>query len=739
MTKFLKISAIIFLSIFIIIAVLFSTYLIITKDAVLDKNKLIGAGQNIIIYDDAGNEIVSASLGAQKKSVSIKNLQPETINAFIASEDRTFYKHKGLNFKRMIKAAFKNIAAGSFKEGASTISQQLIKNTHLSNDKTIKRKLNEIRLTLQLERRYEKDEILEMYLNTIYFGHNCYGLQSAANFYFDKKAENLNLTESATIVGLLTSPNNYSPFKNPEKCLNRRNIVLKNMYDCGYIDEQTYNSSKNEPLNAKKSTVQNSCGEYIGAIFDELEEIDFDYYALTDGCIIKSYMNLDAQKFIEGLNYPCDNAVIITDNETGGVKAYKTTINGAKRQPGSTVKPIFVYAPAIEERQLNPLTKILDEKINYNGYSPENFDKQYHGYVSVTDCIKKSLNIPAVKTLNTLTLDKCEKYLTAMDIKLDDVEKNLSLALGGMKYGLSIKELADKYSIFPKGGYFRPSRFIKEIVSRSGKVLYSDNFVSSNVYSRGTCSLMNEMLIETSKSGTAKKLKNLPYDVASKTGTCGNSEGNTDAYAVSYTTENCIAIWLGDKDNKRTEITGGNHCCNLMKEIMEKLYSGHNPAALDTTSGTVEINLDKEEYAENNKFILADPLCPKLNILRARVLKGDVPLKQSDKFSSPTIQIPTISVEENTIKIKLCHAKYYSFLIKRNNNEENCVIYDGVWKNEVIDTPPDGIYTYTVTPYFEHDGIKIYGKTITLPTVNLSKDANKEKIPDIIYKDWFNQ
>ena len=127
----------------------------------------------------------------------------------------------------MLKALFKNITSASFKEGASTISQQLIKNTHLSNDKTIRRKLNEIRLTKQLEKRYEKDEILEMYLNTIYFGHNCYGLQSAAQFYFDKKAENLSLNESATIVGLLTSPNNYSPFKNPEKCLKRRNTVLK--------------------------------------------------------------------------------------------------------------------------------------------------------------------------------------------------------------------------------------------------------------------------------------------------------------------------------------------------------------------------------------------------------------------------------------------------------------------------------------------------------------------------------
>ena len=188
MTKFLKVSLIIFLSFLVVALSLTAAFFIITKDAKLDESKLIKPNQNVIIYDDNGNEITSASVSGKNKSVEIENLTPHTINAFIASEDRAFYSHNGLNYKRMIKALFTNIASRSFKEGASTISQQLIKNTHLSNDKTITRKLNEIRLTKQLERAYSKDEILEMYLNTIYFGHHCYGLQSAAEFYFDKKS-----------------------------------------------------------------------------------------------------------------------------------------------------------------------------------------------------------------------------------------------------------------------------------------------------------------------------------------------------------------------------------------------------------------------------------------------------------------------------------------------------------------------------------------------------------------------
>ena len=291
MKTFLKISAIILLCISVIIFSLLLAYFLITKGAVLDANKLVGAGQNIIICDENGNEITDASLEIQKKSVSLSKLNPDTINAFIASEDRSFYSHNGLNYKRMIKALFKNIASGSFKEGASTISQQLIKNTHLSSDKTIKRKLKEIKLTKKLEKRYSKDQILEMYLNTIYFGHNCYGLQSAAEFYFNKKAENLNLAESATIVGLLSSPNNYSPFKNPEKSLKRRNIVLHNMLTCGYIDDTVYASTVSLPLNAEMKSTNGKYESYISAIFDELEEIDFNNYLLTDGCKITTYLD----------------------------------------------------------------------------------------------------------------------------------------------------------------------------------------------------------------------------------------------------------------------------------------------------------------------------------------------------------------------------------------------------------------------------------------------------------------
>ena len=213
MKKSLKISLAVLLCIMAATLAAIAAYFAVTADAKLDRAKLVNYGQSINFFDDAGNKIESAAVENSRISVSADELSAHTKNAFIASEDKTFYSHHGLNYGRMAKALIKNIASFSFKEGASTISQQLIKNTHLSNDKTVKRKLKEIRLTKQLERAYSKDEILEMYLNTIYFGHSCYGLQSAAHFYFGKNAEDLDLNESATLAGLLSSPNNYSPFK----------------------------------------------------------------------------------------------------------------------------------------------------------------------------------------------------------------------------------------------------------------------------------------------------------------------------------------------------------------------------------------------------------------------------------------------------------------------------------------------------------------------------------------------
>lgn len=738
MRKSLKI----FLIILIVILSLFiagiASFHIITAGATLQPEKLIDYTKTVTILDADGNKIENASSLNGRQTVSVKNLHDYTINAFIASEDRTFYSHNGLNYKRMLKALYTNVTSMSFKEGASTISQQLIKNTHLSNDKTITRKLKEIKLTKQLERKYSKDEILEMYLNTIYFGHNCYGLQKAAAFYFGTQAEDLTLGQSATVAGLLTSPNNYSPFKNPQKCLERRNTVLKSMLECKFIDKDEYDEAAAQPLGATNSGAQNGYSSYVNAVFEELAEIEINPYGTFDELIIKTDMDKRLQSLVGNLNADCDKAVVLR-NRDGGICAYYSDIGNTQRQIGSVAKPLFVYGPALEQNKVYPFTKILDEPINFNGYSPENYDKKYHGKVTVSDSIKYSYNIPAVKTLNTLNLNDVEKFAAKMNIEIENEDKNLSLALGAMSKGLTLRQLCDGYSVFQNGGRFTEGRFIKEICDQSGNIIFKRSYDGQQVFGEGTCSLMNGILCETAKSGTAKKLKQLNLDVACKTGTCGNAEGNTDAYALSYTADYCLGVWLGDRNNAKLNITGGTDCCEIAKNVLGELYPDKQCPALDKTSGTATIQIDREEYEQNDKILLCEDISPKLNRLTVICNKNYQPTDKSVKFSNPTINKPQITVNNNKIDIVLCQTKYYSYLIKRKNHGQTDTIYDGVWRELVSDEPDDGEYVYSVTPYYLYEGKKYFGKEIIMPTVIVRNNSTDSELPDITKKDWFNQ
>lgn len=715
-----------------------TSFHIITAGTKLQPDRLIDYTKTVTIYDADGNKIENASSLNRRQTVGVSDLNDYTINAFIASEDRSFYSHNGLNHKRMLKALYKNITSMSFKEGASTISQQLIKNTHLSNDKTITRKLKEIKLTKQLEKKYEKNEILEMYLNTIYFGHSCYGLQNASAFYFDTTAENLTLEQSATLVGLLTSPNNNSPFKNPQKCLERRNTVLKSMLECKFIGENEYREAIAKPLDAVNNSTKNSYSSYINAVFEELGEIDIDPYGTFDELIIKTNMDKKMQSFVEKINADCDKSVILRDRE-GGICAYSSDIGMVKRQIGSAAKPLLVYAPALETDKIYPFTKILDEPINYNGYAPENYDKKYHGKVTVANSIKYSYNVPAVKTLNTVGFDDVENFAEKMNIEIKDEDKNLSLALGAMSEGLTLRQLCDGYSVFQNGGNFTESKFIREICDQNGKIIFKREQKQEKVFGEGTCSLMNEMLCETATSGTAKKLKQLNIDVACKTGTCGTSEGNTDAYALSYTQNYCLGVWLGDRNNKKLNVTGGTDCCEIAKSVWQELFSDKVCNTLDKTSGTATVQIDREEYENNDKIVLCEDISPKLNKLTVKCNKNNAPRDKSVKFTKPNIKTPSITVNNNKIDIVLCQTKYYSYLIKRKNGKQIDTIYDGSWRESITDEPSDGEYVYSVTPYYLYEGKKYFGKEIALPAVIVRKNSAEQDSPNITKKDWFNQ
>ncbi|MGN1103849.1 MAG: hypothetical protein ACI4QI_03145, partial [Candidatus Coproplasma sp.] len=232
--------------------------------------------------------------------------------------------------------------------------------------------------------------------------------------------------------------------------------------------------------------------------------------------------------------------------------------------------------------------------------------------------------------------------------------------------------------------------------------------------------------------------------IACKTGTCGTKEGNTDAYAISYTSQHIIGVWEGDKSNIKLNITGGKNCCEITKEIMQSIYKDNTPPPIDINSDVCEIQLDKNEYENNNKIILCDDICPLLNRIKVVCSNSNVPKEKSSAFTKPIIKKPTITVENNNICIQLCHAKYYAYIINRKINDNIDIIYDGEWKQNICEKLPAGEYEYCIIPYFSSNGKKYYGDEIWLPKIKIENSLNddeltpKIQIPDIANKDWFD-
>ena len=325
MKTFLKISAVFACTVAALVLSAGAWYFAVTANVRLESDKFQPAQKSAEVFDGDGNEIAEVDLFSEHRSVTIGEVPEHVRQAFISAEDRNFYKHKGLDYKGMVRAALKNLKARSFKQGASTISQQLVKNTQLSGEKTLRRKMKEIRLTRQLEKKYTKDEILEMYLNTIYFGHTCYGIAEAADFYFEKEVKDLSLAEGAMLAAVIRSPNNYSPFVDKKACLRVRNNVLEAMLSLNKITQKEYESAKAQPLPQQGKTCVSS-DNYIDAVCDELQNLPlFSPYKLRGAVRIYTYMDRRMQEFAEQLSTTADRSgksLILCDNKSGGVCAW---------------------------------------------------------------------------------------------------------------------------------------------------------------------------------------------------------------------------------------------------------------------------------------------------------------------------------------------------------------------------------------------------------------------------------
>lgn len=729
-------------------------YFYATKNVVLLPEKLLLSENDALIFDESDTPIINASTETTQETTPIESLSETTKLAFVAVEDRRFFSHHGFDLRGVLRASLKNLRTFSFKEGASTISQQLIKNTHLTHQKTIKRKLQEYKLTAKLEKKYTKEEILEKYLNTIYFGHSCFGITSAAKFYFDKSPNELTLSESAILAGLVKSPNNYSPFKNPEKCLDRRNLVLQIMCDLGHISKQEYEMAKKEILPTTPNEY-NSHRAYVSALFDELELLSEKYnFKLGGNLKIYTYLNTNIQERIEKLTQlkNCDFVISVLDNQTRGFKAYYSSVGKIVRPPASIIKPLLVFAPALEENFLAPATPVLDEKIDFSGYTPKNHDDKYRGFVSVREVLSKSLNVPTVKILNAMGLEKACSYMKKLDLEIESTDQSLALALGGMRNGFDLNSLVNAYSTFPNHGEYAKGGFVRKVVVEN-TTIYERNVKTSKVFSEETAYLTTDMLKSAVKEGTAKKLRSLSFDVAGKTGTNATEKGNLDAYTLSYTTKDTLGIWLGNRNNTPIQESGGGLPANLSLDIhqfLQSYYQKRNQTIDDfqRPAKVKAIALDRIEYEKSQKLLFADDNSPNEYKFYELFNLDHLPTQKATHFSAPTIPVPKITVKNGIVNITfdINTPKFYQFLVKKhhyashNTYASHSILYEGEFQEELIDRIQDNERVlYTITPFFgDYKGKPINLPVVTGNSVESLKPISPTQPPAISNKDWWN-
>lgn len=641
----------------------------------LDESVLTSPSITITVFDNE-NKPTGETNEISRPYAKIDELNDGTKNAFISIEDKNFYSHHGVNYKRIVKAGINNILSRKLKEGASTITQQLVKNTYLTSEKTYKRKIQEIAIAKSLEKKYQKDELLEFYLNAIYFGNNCYGIESASNFYFSKPAKDLNIAEASLLAGIIKSPTKYCPIRHYDNSLSRRNLVLAEMKKDKYISTSEYENLKTKPISLKiNNERENGLNTYSQASIDEAEQIlgiPSQQIALQ-GYKIYTYFDKNKQSALveafESEDISCDNAGIILNNSTHGVEAFfgnsAYKILDCPRQPGSCLKPILVYSPALNEDIIYPCTQILDEKTVIGDYAPKNVGEKYRGYVSARESLSKSINIPAVKVLSYVGIEKAKAYAQSMGIEFDEKDNSYTLALGGMTYGVTPLSLAGAYSTFANGGSFSQPRFVKFITDKDDKLVYIHKGEEMKVLRDDCAYLLTDMLRTCAKTGTAKKLASLNMDIASKTGTVGKSKSkqNLDAWNASYTKDYTAVVWLGNLDNSPIDYAGGNQPTKIVKNYFEKIGDS---STFDIPDSIIEKKIDSTSLSDSHIALLANEYIPEMYTQTELFSKFNLPKGISNNFTKVKKENFKSKVDDNLAIIEFSAKEYLTYKFSCN-------------------------------------------------------------------------
>ena len=596
------------------------------------------------ILDRHGNEIAKIGTSESNREVVEADEIPELLaDAFIATEDQRFWTHSGVDLWSIGRAMVKDIIAGGMVEGGSTITQQLAKNMFLTSEKTIFRKATEVSIALALENHFTKKEIITMYLNRIYFGKGAYGVKAASIKYFGISDLNeLEPWQMATLAAIPKAPSHYNPISNPEKSKARRAVVLKLMYEQGYITMAEMEEAKaveyepvttgdQEEQSTSKTTNNAAYQSFIDYMIQEVE----DTTGLTEdqlyrgGYTITTTMDSHAQnvmyqQYNNDSNFEeskdevkSQSAMVITDHSNGAIIAMvggrdyeRKGLNRVtvKRQPGSSFKPIVSYAPAIETGDWFPWSTLRDDKQCFGDYCPTDLgSNKYVGAIDMETALKKSTNLPAVWLLNEIGLKTGYQFAEKLGITFADDKKdyNLSLALGGMTEGVTPIEMAEAYNAFANGGNYYPAYTIKQIVDRNDKAVYTYSIPKpERVMSEQTAYYMTQMMQEVVNSGTGTKAQ-MNRPVAGKTGSTQHSvpgysgSGSRDFWFVGYTPEWTAAVWMGyDKTDKDHVLLGSSgQPAALFSKIMSEALQGVEQKQFQKPSGVQEEVVQKPNEA----------------------------------------------------------------------------------------------------------------------------------------------
>ncbi|RSK27393.1 PBP1A family penicillin-binding protein [Bacillus sp. HMF5848] len=645
-----------------------------TLDTALFKDPLSSK-----IYDMNGNEI--ADWGAEQRTyVSYSEIPPVLRDAVIATEDSRFFEHNGIDIIRLGGAVIANVTDGFGAEGASTITQQVVKNYFLSPEKTIKRKVQEAWLAFQLDSQYKKEEILEIYLNKIYYsngdfgGKPIYGVAEAAEVYFGiDNLDQLSLEQAALIAGIPQRPNAYNPFKHPEAAEKRRNIVLMLMVQHGKITQEEADAAKAVSISDMLAPTNNNTtqyGAFLDQVIEEVTELG-DVDISTDGLKIYTTIDPKAQSYVDKMltengkiTYPNEEmqaGIALIDTKTGEIRALGGGRNNenvqrgwnyatdTRKQPGSTIKPILDYGPAIEFLQWSTYEQVVDEPYTYsdkNNTPIHNWDRKYEGQMSIRTALARSRNIPALKAMqavaNEVGTDKVQQFANNLGLPLDKVHEAYSI--GGLTEGVSPLQMAGAYSAFGNSGIYVKPHAVTKVVFQNGTevTLKPEPIKAMRDY---TAFMITDMLrsVLTSPIGTGRAAQVPGLDIAGKTGTTNfpaeiqdkydlPNAAVPDSWFVGYTTDYTLSVWTGfdkfDQDNYLlgSEQTGISKL--LFRSIMEYISDGKDNKPFQAPNSVEKLAVENG----TNPAKLVSEFTPEDKVIYEYFVKGTEPTEVSTNY-----------------------------------------------------------------------------------------------------------